>query len=98
MKFKNPDDLIEYANGIGMSSVSKISAINYLAATKMGIDGLLTIMNTISGIECNLWTLVPLAMNGDTETFKKIEQNVKESFDNFVRATLALRDIKNDAV
>jgi hypothetical protein len=97
MKFKNPDDLVEYANDIGMSAISKISAINYMAATKMGIDGLLTVMNTISAIECNLWTLVPLAMNGDTETFQKIEQNVRESFDNFVGATLALRDIKKDA-
>jgi hypothetical protein len=93
MKLKDTDYLKNEAENIGMAELAMLSAINYLSASKFGIDGLITLQEKIKSIESSLWVLVPLAIKGNVEIFNDQFSQLKKSIDNYSDAILLLRNI-----
>lgn len=86
MNFKNEEDVQKDAKIIGMGIISKLSAINYLSATKMGIDFLITFESQIIEIECGLWSLVPLAINGRKEIYHQHLEHIQNKINTLLAA------------
>jgi hypothetical protein len=95
MKFKSKESVKKHIDALGLACISKISSINYLARKDIGIDTLVILDAKIKELECGIWSLVPLAMDGHIDHFQSQAEHVKELFNFFIKITDFLKSIKD---
>lgn len=94
MKYKTKEEMKSHIDSLGMSALSKFSAISHLSKLKVPLDGMIIIESTIRTIECGLWNLVPLGLGDDTKTLESQIKNIEEQFENLVSAARLMKFVK----
>lgn len=95
MKFKPKESLKEHAEALGLADISKMSSINYLARMNIGIDGLVALDAKIKELECGVWSLIPLGLDGKEDMFNNQLNHISSLFDSVINAAKAMKLFKN---
>ena len=94
MKYKSKEEMKNNVDSLGMAALSKFSAINHLSKLGIPLEGMLAIESMVREIECGLWTLVPLGLGNDTETFENQIDHLKKKFNSIIEVAKAMKFIK----
>ena len=94
MKFKPKESLKEHVDIVGLSDISKMSSINYLARTNVGIDGLVALDSKIKELEAGVWSLLPLGMDEKGEVFDNQINHITGLFNSIINAARLMKSIK----
>ena len=95
MKYKTKEQMQDNVDSLGMAALSKFSSINHLCKTGIPIEGLLAIESLVREIECGLWSLVPLGLGNDKDTFENQIQHLTKKFHSVVEAAKAMKFVKD---
>lgn len=69
MKYKSEEEIKDDVNNLGISALSKFSAINHLSKLGIPLSGMLDIERMVREVECGLWSLITLGLGDDQVTF-----------------------------
>lgn len=94
MKFKPKESLKEHFEILALGDISKMSSINYLARTNVGIDGLVTLDAKIKELEAGVWSLLPLGLSDDEAMFDNQAEHVTQLLKSIITAGRAMRLVK----
>jgi hypothetical protein len=76
MQFKDKKDLKEEVEVFGLMAISKFSSIRALAKMGLPLDAMLKLESIIKQVECTMWSILPLAFEGEKEV-EKYDSQVK---------------------
>jgi hypothetical protein len=94
MKFKCKDSLKEHFEILALADISKMSSINYLARTNVGIEGLVALDAKIKELEAGVWSLLPLGLSDDESMFDNQAEHITKLLNSIIIAGKAMRLIK----
>ena len=91
MKFKTKEEMQDDVDSLGMCALSKFSAISHLSKLKIPLAGMIMIESMVREMECGLWTLVPLGLGNDTETFNRQVDHLSKKFQSIISAAKSMK-------
>lgn len=95
MKFKDKEEMKDDIESLGLAALSKFSAINHLSKLSIPLSGMIAIESMVREIECGLWTLVPLGLNGDEGVFNSHIEHLTKKFESVIAAAKAMKFCKD---
>ena len=97
MKFQDPEKFKDVAANIGHARVSRLSAIRFISMTGIPLQALSAVELMASQMDCLIWSLVPLAIDGNDQTFNTQIKLIEEKFQHHLETIREIReDLNND--
>lgn len=91
MKFKDKETMKDAIETQGLATISKLTAINWLGKMGMDVDGLIATKTMIDELECNMWSIIPLAMSEHNERYEEQLTHIQENFSRFISAVKLMK-------
>lgn len=94
MKYKTKDEMQNDVDTLGMAALSKFSSISHLSKLGIPLEGMLAIESMVREIECGLWSLVPLGLGNDNQTFESQIKHLTKKFNSVIEAAKVMKFVK----